>query len=148
MTKEQPIVMGSDALGDVILDLDALVNSRLLIQANSGAGKSWCLRRLLEQTHGRIQHLVIDPEGEFSSLRERFDYVLAAKRDGDTLADPRSAKLLAERLLELGVSAILDIYDLAPHDRVRFVRSFLEALVDAPKQLWHPVLVVLDEAHV
>jgi hypothetical protein len=28
------------------------------------------------------------------------------------------------------------------------VKLFLEALVDAPKQLWHPVLVVLDEAHV
>ncbi|HET6372680.1 MAG TPA: hypothetical protein VFG76_05200, partial [Candidatus Polarisedimenticolia bacterium] len=44
-----------------------------------GGGKSWCLRRILEQTHGAIQHLVIDPEGEFASLRERFDYVHAAK---------------------------------------------------------------------
>ena len=48
----------------------------------------------------------------------------------------------------MGVSAILDIYELPSHDRVRFVRLFLEALIDAPKKLWHPVLVVLDEAHV
>src|SRR4051812_48871266 len=97
-------------------DLDRLVNTRLLVQANSGAGKSWALRRLLEQTHGRIQQLVIDPEGEFASLREKFDYVLAARQGGETLADPRTAKLLAERLLELGVSAILDIYELKPHE--------------------------------
>lgn len=129
-------------------DLDRLVNTRLLVQANSGAGKSWALRRLLEQTHGRIQQLVIDPEGEFASLREQFDYVLAARTGGDTLADPRTAKLLAERLLELGVSAIIDIYELKPHERIKFVKLFLDALVEAPKSLWHPALVLLDEAHI
>src|SRR5688572_14003606 len=129
-------------------DLDVLVDTRLLVQANSGGGKSHFLRRLLEQTHGQIQQLVIDPEGEFSTLREKGDYVLAARQHGDTIADPRSAKLLAEKLLELGVSAILDIYELKAHERIRFVRHFLEALVDAPKRLWHPVLVVVDEVHV
>lgn len=132
----------------VSVDLSRLIGTRLLVQASSGAGKSWLLRRLLEQSHGKVQQIVIDPEGEFSSLREKYDYVLAARHGGDTLADPRTAKLLAERLLEVGVSAILDIYELPSHDRVRFVRLFLEALVDAPKKLWHPVLVVLDEAHV
>jgi hypothetical protein len=61
---------------------------------------------------------------------------------------PKSAKLLAERLLELGVSAILDIFELAPDQRKEFVRNFLDALVDSRKDLWHPALVVLDEAHV
>lgn len=131
----------------VAIDLDKLMTSRLLLQATSGAGKSWLLRRLLEQSHGLCQQIIIDPEGEFSTLREQFDYVLAAKSGGDTLADVRTAKLLAERLLELGVSAIIDIYELNPDQRVKFVRLFLEALVDAPKHLWHPVLVVLDEAH-
>lgn len=129
-------------------DLQKLIDTRALVQANSGGGKSHTLRRLLEQTHGRVQQLVIDPEGEFASLREKYDYVLAARTGGDTAADPRAAKLLAERLLELGVSAILDIYELKAHERIRFVRAFLEALVDAPKKLWHPALVVVDEAHV
>jgi hypothetical protein len=128
--------------------LATLVDTRCLVQANSGGGKSWCLRRLLEQSHGAVQHLVLDPEGEFASLRERFDYILAAKHGGDTAAEPRAAGLLAQRLLELGVSAIVDLYELKAHDRVRFVGAFLEALVDAPKKLWHPALVVLDEAHV
>jgi len=129
-------------------DLDILVNTRCLIQANSGGGKSWAIRRLLEQTAGQVQHFVIDPEGEFASLRERFDYVLAAKQEGDTVADPRFAKLLAHRLLELNASAILNIYELKAHERTRFVRVFLEALIDAPKKLWHPALVVVDEAHI
>ncbi len=132
---------------DVTCDPQRLVDTRLLIQANSGGGKSWAVRRLLEQTHGHVQHLVVDPEGEFSTLRERFDYVLAAPRGGDTVAEPRSAALLAEKLLTLGVSAVLDIFELKHDQRIRFVRLFLEALIDAPKTLWHPALIVVDEAH-
>ncbi len=141
-------VLGETAGGKrVYLDLEHLVGSRMLLQANSGGGKSWALRRLLERTHGQIQQLVIDPEGEFYTLRERYDYVLAG-RGGDCPAEPRSAHLLARRLLELGTSAVIDIYELKAHQRVVFVRRFLEALVDAPRKLWHPALVVVDEAHV
>lgn len=129
-------------------DIDRLVASRLLVQANSGGGKTRTLRRLLEQTHGKLQHLIIDPEGEYHTLRERYDYILAAPAGGDVVAHPRTAKLLAERLLQLGVSAILDIFELNPDDRVLFVQRFLDALVNAPRDLWHPALIVLDEAHV
>lgn len=128
-------------------DLDELIGTRMLVQANSGGGKSWLLRRILEQTHGHVQQIVIDPEGEFASLREKYDYIHAAPSGGDTVATPRSAALLAEKLLELRVSAILDIYELHPHERVRFVKIFLEALVNLPKRLWHETLVVVDEAH-
>jgi hypothetical protein len=129
------------------IDLPTLIDTRLLIQANSGGGKSWLIRRLLEQSHGKVQQIVIDLEGEFSTLREKFDYILAGK-NGDTPADPRSAGLLGRRLLELNVSAIIDLYELPQYERKRFVKIFLEAIINAPKHLWHPVLVVIDEAHV
>lgn len=129
------------------IDVERLLETRALLTASSGWGKSWALRRLIEQTHGRgAMQLVIDPEGEFASLRERFDFVIAGK-GGDCPAEPRSADMLARRLLELGASAVLDLYELSTADRVRFVRRFLEALVDAPKSLWRPALVVIDEAH-
>src|SRR2546421_3229455 len=131
----------------VHIDLPTLLDTRLLIQANSGGGKSWLIRRLLEQSHGKVQQIVIDLEGEFSTLREKFDYILAGK-NGDTSTEPHSASLLGRRLLELNVSAIIDLYELSQQERKRFVKLFLEALVNAPKQLWHPVLVVIDEAHV
>lgn len=129
------------------IDLDVLIDTKLLIQANSGGGKSWAIRRLLEQSHGHVQQIVIDLEGEFSTLREKYDYVLAGK-GGDTPADPKSAGLLARKLLELNVSAIIDLYELDHYDRKRFVKVFLDALVDAPKELWHPALIIIDEAHV
>lgn len=139
-------IIGRSAAGaDIEIDVQRLIESRLLIQANSGSGKSWAIRRLLEQTYGAAQHIVIDVEGEFHTLREKLDYVLAGQR-GDCPATVQSAALLARRLLELGVSAIVDIYELGPQ-RQRFVRVFLEALVNAPRELWHPALIVVDEAH-
>ncbi len=131
----------------VEIDLENLLRSKALLQANSGGGKSWLIRRILEQSHGKVQQIVIDPEGEFSTLREKFDYILAGK-GGDTPADPRSAALLARKLLELNVSAIVDLYELPPQERKHFVRLFIDALVNAPKELWHDVLIVIDEAHV
>lgn len=130
------------------INLPVLLETRLLVQAGSGGGKSWALRRLLEQTAPHVQQLVIDPEGEFATLREKFDYVIAAAHDADAVASPQTAAMLARRLMESGVSAVLDIYDLKHHERVLFVRRFLDALVNLPRKLWHPVLVVLDEAHV
>lgn len=130
------------------INIATLLETRLLVQASSGGGKSWALRRLLEQTASHVQHLIIDPEGEFSTLREKHDYVVAAAHGGDALAHPRTAALLARRLLETGVSAVIDIYDLKAHERQTFVKLFCEAMVNAPRALWRPALLVIDEAHV
>lgn len=135
------VKLGSDCQ----IDVEKLIESRLLIQANSGGGKSYAVRKLCEVTYGAAQQIIIDPDGEYHTLRERHDYILAGK-DGDCPADIKSATLLARRLLELGVSAIIDIYELGVQ-RALFVKRFLEALVNVPRELWHPVIVVVDEAH-
>jgi len=70
---------------------------------------------------------VIDPEGELYTLREKYDYVLAGK-GGDYPATPATAELLARRLLEHGCSAVIDVSELKPRQKVRFVRLFLVAL--------------------
>ncbi len=39
-------------------------------------------------------------------------------------------------------------YELHHHERKHFVKLFLESMINAPKELWHPVMIVVDEAHV
>ena len=129
------------------IDLDNLIDTRLLVQANSGGGKSWAIRKLLETTHGKVQQIILDIEGDFPSLREKFDFILAGK-GGDIPANPRSAELLARKILELKADLIVDLYELKQHERIRFVKLFLDAMINAPKDLWHPVIVVVDEAHI
>lgn len=129
------------------VDLVKLLSTRLLVQANSGGGKSWLLRKLLEETHGKVQQIVLDIEGDFSSLREKYDFILAGK-GGDIPADPKSAELLARKILELKSDLIVDLYELKQPERIRFVRLFLDSMINAPKSLWGPCLIVLDEAHI
>ena len=133
--------------GTVAVDLDRLIETRMCLQANSGGGKSWTVRRLLEQSHGKVMQIVIDAEGEFYTLREKYDYLYAAVKGGDCVASVALAKKLAHRLLEHGVSAIVDISEMPPAVRVEFVREFVEALVEAPRRLWRPCMIVVDEAH-
>lgn len=140
------IVLGTSTRHKVSLDLDVLLRTRLLIQASSGGGKSWLLRRIAEQLFGKVQVLIIDPEGEFATLREKYGYVLVGK-GGETPADVRSAGLVAHKLLEVKASAVCDLYELSLDDRHAWVRMFLESMVDAPKELWTPVVVIVDEAH-
>jgi hypothetical protein len=128
------------------LDISRLVETRLLIQASSGGGKSMTLRTILENTFGQVPHIILDVEGEFSTLREKYDYILAGK-GGDIPVDARIAPMLARKMLELNASVIIDLYELKHLDKHRFVHLFLEALIDAPKELWGPRLIVIDEAH-
>jgi len=130
---------------DCLINVERLVESKLLVQANSGGGKSWTIRLLAEQTYGKVQQIIIDHDGEYHTLAEKFDYVIARK-GGEAPADIKSAALLARRLLELGVSAIIDIYELGTQ-RAEFVRRLLDAITNSPRDLWHPCLVFIDEAH-
>jgi uncharacterized protein len=128
------------------IDLDLLMEQNLLLQANSGGGKSWALRRLIEQAYGKLPIVVIDPEGEFSTLRQKFDFLIVG-RGGETPAAVQTAPLLARRILELRVSAVCDLFELRPVERARWFAAFVEALVEAPKDLWGDLMVAVDEAH-
>jgi hypothetical protein len=65
---------------------------------------AWLLRLIAERAG--IQTIVLDNEGEFSSLREAVD-VLFVGASGELPANPRQAALLARRLLEFKVSAVV-----------------------------------------
>lgn len=150
MTKSNLIEVGTlvGSKKPVQFDVPTLLETGLIIQAQAGGGKSYAIRRILEQTHPLVQQVVLDLEGEFPTLREIYDYIIACKGgDIGLTVGQKMPQLLAIKLLELRVSAIMDLYELKAHDRIRFVRLFLEAVMDAPKALYHSVLFVLDEAH-
>src|SRR6516225_91048 len=146
MARKEPMIIGQIIEdGKLECDLPALVDTRLLIQANSGGGKSWLLRLIAERAG--IQTIVLDNEGEFASLREAVDMLLVGA-GGELLANPRHAALLARRLIEYKVSAVIDLYELKLSERRQFVNLFLESLIHLPRELWRPTLVILDEAHI
>ena len=71
------IDMGTASDGaSVPLDIEELLATRLLVQGNSGSGKSHLLRRLLEQSAPWVQQCIIDPEGDFVTLADKFGHVV------------------------------------------------------------------------
>lgn len=132
----------------VPIDVDTLLVSRLLVQATSGGGKSWALRRLLEQIYRFAPQIIIDPEGEFATLKDKFRYVLCSEEeDADIPLSSIAPASLAAELFRTGLSAIIDLSDYQFEARLEFVAEFVQALVDAPRDIWKPVVVVVDEAH-
>lgn len=140
------ITIGKAGKHEIKLDLDVLLSTRMLLTADSGGGKTFALKRIVEQASGKIQIFIVDPEGEFAPLREHFNFVLVGK-GGETPADVRSAEKVGQTLLALGASAIFDIYEMKPTTRHEWVSAFLNGLIEAPKQHRHPCLVIVDEAH-
>ena len=123
------------------LDIEELLATRLLVQGNSGSGKSHLLRRLLEQSAPWVQQVIIDPEGEFVTLSERFGHVVV---DGERT----EAELvgIATRIRQHRVSCVLSLEGLEAEEQMRAAGIFLNGLFDADRDYWYPVLVVVDEA--
>ncbi|GAA3895061.1 ATP-binding protein [Sphingomonas limnosediminicola] len=140
-----PIIIGSAPGGaEVQIDIEELLASRLLVQGNSGSGKSHLLRRLLEESAGLVQQVVIDPERDFVTLAEPFSHVVI---DGSAYAGPEIAKLAA-RVREHRASVVLALDGLEVEAQMRCAAQFLGAMFDAPRDQWYPALVVVDEAQV
>src|SRR3569623_3245423 len=134
--------MGTAAGGaSVGLDLEELLATRLLVQGNSGSGKSHLLRRLIEQSAALVQQIVIDPEGDFVTLADRYGHLVVD-------ADRTEAELtrIAGRVRQHRVSAVLNLEGLDVEQQMRCAAAFLGGLFEAERDHWYPVLVVVDEA--
>jgi hypothetical protein len=127
--------------GRAQLDLEELLATRLLVQGNSGSGKSHLLRRLLEQSASLVQQAVIDPEGDFVTLADKFGHVVvdAARTEGDL-------QRIAARVRQHRVSVVLNLEGLDTEAQMRCAAAFLGGLFEAERDLWYPMLVVVDEA--
>ncbi|MFG1477697.1 ATP-binding protein [Xanthobacter sp. V4C-4] len=127
--------------GTAVLDLEELLATRLLVQGNSGSGKSHLLRRLLEQSAPWVQQAVIDPEGDFVTLAERFGHVVVDAQRGEA-----DLQRIAARVRQHRVSVVLNLEGLDAEQQMRAAAAFLGGLFDADRDVWYPVLVVVDEA--
>jgi DNA-binding MarR family transcriptional regulator len=130
------------------INLPDLVKSRLLIQANSGGGKSAIARVIMEESYGKIPWVVMDIDGEYYTLKEvHGDIIVIGGQHADVPISMELAKQLPKFIIENQLSAVLDISDMDMGERIRFARLFLESLMQLPQQYWTALLVFLEECH-
>jgi hypothetical protein len=124
------------------IKLPALLSGRLLIQGNSGAGKSWLLRKILEESAGRIQQIIVDPDSEFRSLAELLDYPIAEAHR----LDLAGAAQLAARVRHERLSLVLDLGQVDRAQQMIILTHFVTSLIACSSEHWHPALIAIDEA--
>lgn len=144
-TGENALEIGTDAAGNpVLIDLQELLATRLLVQGNSGSGKSHLLRRLIEQSADVVQQIIIDPEGDFATLAEAFAHTVI---EGRRYTEEQLAKL-AGGVREHRASVVLSLEGLDAEQQMELAAAFLNGLFDAPREHWNPALVIVDEAQI
>lgn len=131
------------------IDLERLIDTRALICSNSGGGKSYTARKILEETSGKVMSIIFDVDGELKTLREKYDFLLVGNPEegADVEINLRAADILPKKIMELGIPIILDLSDYSWRDRIQYVKKFLKALLTLPRSLWKTCIVFLDEAH-
>lgn len=131
----------SRGTGTAHMDLEELLATRLLVQGNSGSGKSHLLRRLLEQSAPWVQQCVIDPEGDFVTLADKFGHLVV-----DATRTEAELTRIATRVRQHRVSVVVNLEGLDAEQQMRAAAAFLGGMFDADRDFWYPVLVVVDEA--
>lgn len=124
-----------------LMDLEELLATRLLVQGNSGSGKSHLLRRLLEQSAEWVQQTIIDPEGDFVSFADKYGHVVVHAEGTE-----RDLEMIAARLRKHRVSAVLNLEGLDAERQMTAAAAFLNGLFDVDRDYWYPMLVIVDEA--
>ncbi len=157
------------------LDIPVFIETRGLVVANSGGGKSYLMRVLDERLSAFVQCGVIAKTDEFSTLREKFDFLRLGddksefpisyhvarlkkdsreneKHNARELALEEDSRQAVERIVHLLIRSkqhfVVDISAIRDtEDRAGFVTAYLRALVDLPRKMWRSLLLEIDEVH-
>lgn len=130
------------------IDLQILVESRLLIQGNSGSGKSGVARVIIEKAHRKVQWVVWDIEGEYYTLKELdSDIIIIGGQHADIPLTMELAAKLPAFIIENELNVVIDLSDLKMHERIQFTKIFFETLMDLPMKFWKSILFFLEECH-
>lgn len=132
------------------IDLDDLIESRMLIQANSGGGKTGIAKVMMEESVGKIPFIVLDKKGEYYPIKEIFnDVIIIGGRNADIAISMQAAPVLAKYIIKHGLTVIIDMSQLESDDkRAEYIAAFLKGLMNLDEDYWTQYLIFIEEAHV
>jgi alkylated DNA nucleotide flippase Atl1 len=140
---------------DLSLPVD-VVTQTIAVLAKRRAGKSYLMRRLVEQLFNAAQQVVlVDPKGDQWGIRSAADgkgpglsVVILGGERADVPLEAGSGEIVAKLVVEERVSALLDLSLFRKHEVATFMTGFLENLyrLKAREIYRTPLMLVMDEA--
>lgn len=147
MTNRNPLHIGNG----LTFPLD-LITDRGMILATTGAGKTFLMRVIAEETLDAGQQVVVvDPKGDFWGLRSSEDgkepgypIPVFGGEHADLPLEEGSGKFIAELIVEERLSAILDLSLFSKTKMNVWATDFAEALYHRNREA---MLLLVDEVH-
>jgi len=126
------------------IDVENIVAGRTFIASITRWGKSKTVRKMLEACFGHTGIIIIDPEGEWSSLREKFPFLIIGK---DVPLQLETAQAMAELVLARGLSVIIDTSMVEDEEESKeYVNAFLRRFFFIETTQKQSYLIVVEEA--
>lgn len=115
----------------------------------TGSGKTNTAAVLIEELLGQgLPMTIIDIEGEYWGLKQKFDLLIAGKSEHAELAiSPENAGALATASVTRGLSVILDLSEYTQEEMHTFLEEYFASLWEASSKVKQPYQIVLEEAH-
>jgi hypothetical protein len=138
-----------------LLKIKDVVASRTYIASETRFGKSHTARRIVEEIlenwAGKVGVIIIDPEGEYSSLREKYSILIIGRDIPIQVETPTllasTAEFMAQQILEAGVSVVIDLSIVEDfEDGKEYVDKFLRRFFHLQTTARKPYLVIEEEA--
>jgi uncharacterized protein len=140
---------------NLALPLDA-ITQKFAFLGRSGAGKTYGAGKFVEELlDAGAQVVILDPVGNWYGLRLAADGkspgipipIFGGDR-GDIPLLHTGGALVADLVVDKGISVVLDVHHFRKHERKEFMTQFAEQLFHRKKSARSPMHVVIEEAQV
>lgn len=127
------------------INAQELVTGRTCVIGQSGSGKSYLVAVICEKlAENNIGFCIVDTEGEYFSLKEKFQVLWVGGDQADIDIEKANLKELAKRVVKDNVPLILDISDVI--DERKVIEEFATHLYNIETKLRTPYLLIIEEA--
>ncbi|KKM77192.1 hypothetical protein LCGC14_1372550 [marine sediment metagenome] len=133
----------------LVLPLD-VATQKLAFIGRSGSGKTYGASKLVElMLLAGIQVIVLDGVGVWYGLRlgkAGFDLPIFGGLHGDVPLEPTGGELIADLVVDRGISVVLDVSMMRKGPRKQFATLFAEQFFQRKKARRSPVHIVIEES--
>jgi hypothetical protein len=140
----------TDGHGRVSLNGEKIVDGdiRCLTIGTSGSGKSYLTRNIIESLYTKRLGIVvvIDPEGEYYTLRKLYDFVIIGIDEDlcDIVITEENASDLANKMLKYKINVIFDLRGTDDNTRREIASQIIDAMIESKHNV--PISLVIEEA--
>lgn len=133
--------------GDVVLDVDLVLEHGAFVEGQSGSGKTTLERLMLEQFFGHVQLVVFDVEAELLDLRsERRPFLLLGRgRDVELPPTEPAVRAIAAKLADTQTSVLVDLSEYDDEEQQLIVATVCDVFARLPEGRPGDTLLFLPE---